>query len=209
MRALGFADINAGESWLLTPSAAAWEVLTAGRIRIQACMSSLPAASGGTASSNLGATGFGSSAGFAAGLGELPPSGMAAGPPALDTATIQRMTRDPSAMRNMLSNPMVQAMARDNPQVGAAMQVRFLRPLVHTAHCCCPVAGFDIRSPFSFQVSRRCGYQVSVHAFNTDVNVLCWERLQIELTSSTSIVTVLLYKVAIASAGFGCRCFRF
>lgn len=144
MRALGFAEINAGESWLLTPNAAAWEVLTAGRVRIQACMATLPAASGGTPFPNVGATGFGPSAGFAAGLGELPPSGMA---PALDTATIQRMTRDPSAMRNMLNNPMMQAMARDNPQMGAAMQVRFLRPLAYTAPCCRPMARSSMSSP--------------------------------------------------------------
>lgn len=127
MRALGFVEAGADrESWLLTPSAAAWNILTAGRAHIQSALATLPV-SGGAAPT----VGSGSSAGFAAGLGELPapgafPGGMGGGlgrgmP---DMATMQRMAQDPTIMQNMMNDPSVQAMMRNNPQMGAAMQVR-------------------------------------------------------------------------------------
>ncbi|CAN0252220.1 unnamed protein product [Pylaiella littoralis] len=133
MRALGFVESgDAKESWLLAPSAAAWNVLNAGRAQIQGALATLPAAP--AASGGIGA---GSpSAGFAGGLGVLPPPGafpqaggfggggmgMGGGGGMPDMATMARMAQDPAIMQNMMNDPSVQAMMRSNPQMAAAMQ---------------------------------------------------------------------------------------
>lgn len=138
MRALGFVEAEGEQSWLLTPSASAWDVLTAGRARIQRVLIALPAA--GAGASARGVAGAGSSAGFAAGLGELPPpgafpggfgggggmgmgGGMGGGMP--DMAMINQMAQNPAMLQGMMNDPSVQAMMRNNPQMGAAMQVCF------------------------------------------------------------------------------------
>lgn len=136
MRALGFVESgDAQESWLLAPSAAAWNVLNAGRAQIQTALATLPAAT--TVGGGIGA---GSpSAGFAGGLGVLPPPGAfpqaggfggggmgmggGAGGGMPDMATMARMAQDPAMMQNMMNDPSVQAMMRSNPQMAAAMQV--------------------------------------------------------------------------------------
>lgn len=140
MRALGFVEVDGDQgSWLLHPSAAAWNVLTAGRVQIQRALATLPVS--GTATARSGASGAGSSAGFAAGLGELPPpgafpgglggaggagggmgAGLGGGLP--DMAMVQRMMQDPATVQNMMNDPSVQAMMRTNPQMAGAMQVR-------------------------------------------------------------------------------------
>ncbi|CAN0488832.1 unnamed protein product, partial [Ectocarpus sp. 12 AP-2014] len=67
MRALGFVEHgNAQESWLLAPSEAAWNVLTAGRVDIQRALATLPGAPAAAGAST---------GGFAGGLGVLPPPG--------------------------------------------------------------------------------------------------------------------------------------
>ena len=133
MTALGFTETDTGESWLLNPTAAAWEVLTVGRVQIQTGLATLPI-SGGAARNNTATAGVGSPAGFAAGLGELPvpgtyPGGFQGGGMGMgagagpDMAAIHRMAQDPAMMRTMMSDPTVQGMMRNNPQMGAAMQV--------------------------------------------------------------------------------------
>lgn len=137
MRALGFAEHgDAKESWLLAPSAEAWNILNAGRVQIQSALASLPA-SGAPAATSGGA----GSGGFAGGLGVLPPpgafpqagfggggmggmggmGGAAGGMP--DLATMARMAQNPAVMQGMMNDPGVQAMMRSNPQMAAAMQV--------------------------------------------------------------------------------------
>eukprot|EP00903_Cladosiphon_okamuranus_P007173 g6965.t1 len=130
MRALGFAEHgDTKESWLLAPSAEAWNVLNAGRVQIQTALASLPA-SGAPAAASAGA----GTAGFAGGLGVLPPpgafpqagvggggmGGMGGGMP--DLATMARMAQNPAVMQGMMNDPGVQAMMRSNPQMAAAMQ---------------------------------------------------------------------------------------
>eukprot|EP00752_Nemacystus_decipiens_P001341 g1330.t1 len=137
MRALGFAEHgDAKESWLLSPSAEAWNVLNAGRAQIQSALATLPASSGASAPTAGAGTG-----GFAGGLGVLPPPGAfppqggggmggmgglggmgggAGGMP--DLATMARMAQNPAVMQGMMSDPTVQAMMRSNPQMAAAMQ---------------------------------------------------------------------------------------
>lgn len=133
MRALGFAEHgDAKESWLLAPSAEAWNILNAGRAQIQSALVTLPAS--GAPSSSAGA----GTGGFAGGLGVLPPPGAfpqagfggggmggmgggAGGMP--DLATMGRMAQNPAVMQGMMNDPQVQAMMRSNPQMAAAMQV--------------------------------------------------------------------------------------
>lgn len=143
MRTLGFAEVDGDQgSWLLTPSAAAWDVLTAGRAHIQAALSRLPGTVGTPAAgSGARATGASASPGFAGGLGVLPPAGGynsagaggfggegvgmgAGGMP--DMGTIQRMMQNPGQLQAMMNDPSVQAMMRSNPQMAGAMQVGFL-----------------------------------------------------------------------------------
>lgn len=135
MRALGFTVTEPDQaSWLLVPSAAAWDVLTTGRAQIQMASATLPASGNASAPAAPRA-----SAGFAAGLGELPPPGMFPGPATFgggpggmatgmgggmpDMGMIQRMAQDPAALQGMMNDPQVQAMMRSNPQMAAAMQV--------------------------------------------------------------------------------------
>lgn len=140
MRALGFVEADGDQgSWVLQPSAAAWNVLTAGRVQIQSALATLPVSGATTAQS--GSSGAGSSPGFAAGLGEFPPpgafpggfggaggmgggmgAGLGGGMP--DMATVQRMMQDPATMQNMMNDPSVQAMMSTNPQMAGAMRVR-------------------------------------------------------------------------------------
>lgn len=128
MRALGFTEIDGAEgSWILHPSADAWNVLMAGRAEIQAALARLPAATSTVRSS--GSTG--ATPGFAGGLGVLPPAGAygtgggvrGMGGIAPDMAMAQQMLQNPANVRDMMNDPTVQAMMRANPQMSAAMQV--------------------------------------------------------------------------------------
>ncbi|CAM9354537.1 unnamed protein product [Ectocarpus sp. 6 AP-2014] len=129
MRALGFVEHgDAQESWLLAPSEAAWNVLTAGRVDIQRALATLPGAPAAAGAS---------AGGFAGGLGVLPPPGAfpqagfgggmgGGGMP--DMATMARMAQNPAVMQGMMNDPSVQAMMRSNPQMAAAMQSVMARP---------------------------------------------------------------------------------
>lgn len=133
MRALGFVEHgDTKESWLLEPSAAAWNVLNAGKAEIQRALATLP----GAAPASGGGIGAGMpSGGFAGGMGVMPPPG--AFPPAglggmgggggggmPDMAAMARMAQNPAMLQGMMNDPSVQAMMRSNPQMAAAMQVR-------------------------------------------------------------------------------------
>ncbi|CAM9525294.1 unnamed protein product [Scytosiphon promiscuus] len=133
MRALGFVEHgDAKESWLLEPSAEAWNVLNAGKAEIQRALLTLPTAAAPGASAAGG--GFGSgmpSGGFAGGMGVMPPpgafpqaglGGMGGGGGMPDMAAMARMAQNPAMLQGMMNDPSVQAMMRSNPQMAAAMQ---------------------------------------------------------------------------------------
>lgn len=134
MRSLGFTEAEGSSeegSWLLSPSAAAWDVLTSGRAEIQQSLNALPAPSNTSAASSTAAV-SGSTAGFAGGLGVLPTPGSypttrglpgASGMGGMNMDAVQRMMQDPAAMQGMMNDPSVQAMVRSNPQMATAVQV--------------------------------------------------------------------------------------
>lgn len=142
MRALGFTEVNTSAedpgNWLLAPTESAWNVLNAGRVEIQAALSQVASSSSVSPPAPAGATGANAasaaSPGFLGGLGVLPPPGSyGTGGPAgggfgpggvPDMAMIQHMAQNPAIMQSMMNDPSVQAMARSNPQMARAMQVR-------------------------------------------------------------------------------------
>lgn len=138
MRALGFKEVNANQedqgSWLLAPTADAWNVLNAARAEIQAALAQVAAASNASPRVPSSTIGGGTAPGFPAGLGVLPSPGAynARGPGRAgfgsgavpDMATIMRMAQNPAVMQGMMNDPSVQAMMRNNPQMARAMQVR-------------------------------------------------------------------------------------
>eukprot|EP00937_MAST-01D_sp_MAST-1D-sp2_P002411 g2411.t1 len=113
--AMGFEQ--AGGVISLTPTAEAWEVLQAGHARLASA--SAAAAPGG------GASGASGGAGGAGGAPPPPPSplglpGMGGMQPALLQQAVQAMS-DPRALEQILSNPMAQAAASQNPLMAQAL----------------------------------------------------------------------------------------
>lgn len=143
MRALGFTEVDGSEgSWVLHPSAGAWDILTSGRAEIQTALRSLPPATG-SASSSAGARGMGDTPGFLGGMGVMPPAGaagsagaggmgggmggMGRGMRGPDMAMMEQMLQNPAALQGAMNNPQVRAML--GPEMASQMQVLLFQEL--------------------------------------------------------------------------------
>jgi|EP00505_MAST-04D_sp_SCG-Rhode-Island_P000575 hypothetical protein len=111
MLALGFTDAPDGNSFVLVPSARAWEVLTQGKEELSRLKTELLAPSqppAGFAGGNI----------FGGNTGGMP-----------DMSSVMQMAmQNPAMMQQAMQNPMVQQMIGSNPMMAAQMQQMMSNP---------------------------------------------------------------------------------